>query len=145
MAQENRSFTLQCDFTPEQSTVTVTAPESVRGVTATVAEDGLSIAYDGAVLSAGEAGNFGPVNSLPCLLRAIGSGYLMEEGREKLEDTDCYRLTLDTAAGDTSLTCTAWVDAETLLPRYAEFSSDGAVVVSVKLLAFSCTLNEPEN
>ena len=41
--------------------------------------------------------------------------------------------------------CTAWVDAETLLPRYAEFSSDGAVVVSVKLLAFSCTLNEPEN
>ena len=114
-------------------------------MTATVAEDGLSIAYDGAVLSAGEAGNFGPVNSLPCLLRAIGSGYLMEEGREKLEDTDCYRLTLDTAAGDTSLTCTAWVDAETLLPRYAEFSSDGAVVVSVKLLAFSCTLNEPAN
>ena len=48
-------------------------------------------------------------------------------------------------AGDTALTCTAWVDAETLLPRYAEFSSDGAVVVSVKLLAFSCTLNEPEN
>ena len=40
MAQENRSFTLQCDFTPEQSTVTVTAPESVKGVTATVAADG---------------------------------------------------------------------------------------------------------
>lgn len=29
--QENRSFTLQCAFTPESSTVTVTAPETVAG------------------------------------------------------------------------------------------------------------------
>ena len=28
--QENRSFTLQCAFTPESSTVTVTAPETVE-------------------------------------------------------------------------------------------------------------------
>ena len=143
--QENRSFTLQCAFTPESSTVTVTAPETVAGVSATVSGDELTIAYDGAVLSAGSVGRFGPVNALPLLLRSIGSGYLLEESRETLENTACYRLTLDTTAGDTPLTCTAWLDAETLLPRYAEFAADGTVVVSAKLLAFSCTLNEPEN
>ena len=143
--QEDRSFTLRCDYTPERSTVTVTAPETVAGITATVSGDGLTIGYDGAVLSAGSGGLPGPVNALPYLLRALGSGYLLEEGRETLEDTDCYRLTLDTTAAGTAVTCTAWVDAETLLPRYAEFSADGTVLVSVKLLSFSCTLNEKEN
>ena len=142
--QENRSFTLQCAFTPESSTVTVTAPETVAGVSATVSGGELTIAYDGAVLSAGSVGRFGPVNALPCLLRAIGSGYLLEEGRETLEDADCYRLTLDATAGDTPLKCTVWLDMETLLPHYAEFAADDTVVVSVKLLAFSCTLNEEE-
>lgn len=70
--QEDRSFTLQCTFTPEESTVTVTAPETVKGVTATVSGEELTIAYDGAVLSAGSVGRFGPVNALPCLLQAIG-------------------------------------------------------------------------
>ena len=142
--QEDRSFMLQCTFTPEESTVTVTAPETVKGVTATVSGEELTIAYDGAVLSAGSVGRFGPVNALPCLLQAIGSVYLLEEGQETLEDADCYRLTLDATAGDTPLKCTVWLDMETLLPHYAEFAADDTVVVSVKLLAFSCTLNEEE-
>ena len=143
--QEDRSFTLQCTFTPEESTVTVIEPDTVSGVTATVSGEELTIAYDGAVLSAGSVGRFGPVNALPCLLQAIGSGYLLEEGRETLEDAYCYRLTLDVGTAAAPLKCTAWLDAESLLPRYAEFAADGAVVVSVKLLAFSCTLNESEN
>ena len=49
------------------------------------------------------------------------------------------------AVWGTPLKCTVWLDAETLLPRYAEFAADDAVVVSAKLLAFSCTLNEDAN
>lgn len=142
MPQEDRTFTLQCDFAPQKSTVTVTAPETVKGVTATIGEDGVAVIYDGAVLSAGRSEDVGPVNSLPFLLHTIGSGYLLEEGRETLEDTDCYRLTLDAALGDTPLTCTAWLETETLLPRYAELAMEGTVVVSVELLAFSCTLQD---
>lgn len=142
--QEERCFTLQCDFTPETSTVTVTAPETVSGVTATVSGEALTIAYDGAVLSAG-SGALGPVNALPCLLRAVGSGYLLEESRETLEDTDCHRLALELTVDQTPVVCTVWLDTETLLPRYAEFSCDGTVTVSARLLAFSCTLNENDN
>lgn len=140
--QEEQRFTLQCDFTPERSTVTVTAPDTVKGVSATVTAEGLSIAYQGAVLSAGKVGDIGPVNALPCLLRAVAEGYLVEEGRETVGGVDCRRLTLDTMAGETPVTCTAWLDAETLLPRYAELSCDGAVLVSITPLAFSCTLDK---
>ena len=55
MPQEDRTFTLQCDFAPQKSTVTVTAPETVKGVTATIGEDGVAVVYDGAVLSAGRS------------------------------------------------------------------------------------------
>lgn len=140
--QEERSFTLQCAFTPESSSVTVTAPDSVKGITTTVTGDELTVAYDGTVLSAGGSGRFGPVNSLPLLLHAIGEGYLLEESQETLEDTPCYRLALDTSVGEMALVCTVWLDGETLLPLYAEFAENGAVVVSVKFLAFSCTLTE---
>lgn len=142
MAQEDRSFTLQCAYTPQESTITVTAPETVKGISATVTAEGLSIAYQGAVLSAGKVGDIGPVNALPCLLRAVAEGYLVEEGRETVAGVDCRRLTLDTMAGETAVTCTAWLDAETLLPRYAELSCDGAVLVSITPLAFSCTLDK---
>lgn len=141
-AQEERCFTLQCTFTPERSTVTVTAPDTVKGITAAVTGEALTIEYDGTVLSAGEPGQFGPVNCLPLLLHTIGSGYLLEESRETLGDTPCYRLALDTSVGGTPLVCTVWLDQETLLPLYGEFSADGAAVVSARLLAFSCTLND---
>lgn len=142
MTKEDRAFTLQCSYTPQESTVTVTAPDTVKGVSATVTSEGLAIAYQGAVLSAGKVGDIGPVNALPCLLRAVAEGYLVEEGRETVGGVDCRRLTLDTVAGETPVTCTAWLDAETLLPRYAELSCDGAVLVSIRLLTFSCSLAE---
>lgn len=143
--QEEQHFTLQCDFTPERSTVTVTAPDTVKGITAAVTGEALTIEYDGTVLAAGEPGQFGPVNCLPLLLRTIGSGYLLEESRETLEGTPCCRLALDTSVGGTPLVCTVWLDEETLLPLYGEFSADGAAVVSARLLAFSCTLNDETN
>ena len=70
-------------------------------------------------------------------------GITAAEPRREVVDGS-YRLTLDATAGDTPLKCTVWLDAETLLPRYAEFAADDAVVVSAKLLAFSCALQEPE-
>ena len=39
---EERCFTLQCDYTPEKSEVTVTAPETVAGVSATVVSSTVS-------------------------------------------------------------------------------------------------------
>lgn len=139
---EERSFTLLCDYTPQESTVTVTAPETVAGITATLTGEDLTLRYDGESFSVGDVGAVNPISALPQLLRTIACGYLMEEGRESIEYIPCYRLVLDTDFGGTAAVCTVWIDEETLLPRYAEFAVDGETVLDVNMLAFSCTLQE---
>ncbi len=139
---EERCFTLLCDYTPEKSTVTVTAPETVAGITATVTGEEMTLQYDGESFSVGDVGAVNPVAALPQLLRALAEGYLLEEGRESIEYIPCYRLVLDTDFGAAAAVCTVWIDQETLLPRYAEFAVDGETVLDVNMLSFSCTLQE---
>ena len=139
---EERCFTLQCDYTPEKSEVTVTAPETVAGVSATVTGEELTLHYEGESASVGDKSGLSPLAALPQMLRAVGTGYLLEEGSETLGETPCCRLVVDTTMGGEQVTCSVWIDEETLLPRYCEFSSDGETIMSVKMLAFSCTLQE---
>lgn len=35
--------------------------------------------------------------------------------------------------------CAVWLDESGLFPRYAEFSQDGQMVLTVRLLSFECT------
>ena len=137
---EERCFTLLCDYTPRESTVTVTAPETVAGISAVVTGEEMSLQYGGESFSVGDVGPVNPIAALPQLLRALGGGYLLEQGRESLEYIPCYRLVLDTDFG--AAVCTVWIDEETLLPRYAEFAVDGETVLDVNMLSFSCTLQE---
>ena len=66
-----------------------------------------------------------------------------EQGGETLADTPCLRLTLDTTApGGNKVLCAVWLDAEGLFPRYAEFSQNEQVVLTAKLLDFTCTTSE---
>lgn len=139
---EERCFTLQCDYGPQESTITVTAPETVAGVCATLSGEDMTLTYDGESLSVGELGGVNPISALPRMLHFLTEGYLLSEGRESLEGIPCYRLELEDTFGGETAVCTVWIEEETLLPRYGEFAVDGETVVSVKMLAFSCTLQE---
>lgn len=140
---ESRTYTLRCDWEADRAATAVTAPEELRGVTATVSPDGLEVVYDGVALSAGELRDICPANCLPWLLHALGSGYLLEQSREELNGKPCQRFTLDTtAASGEKVLCTVWIDADTLVPRYAEFTQDDKVVLTVEMQAFSCTVGE---
>lgn len=140
---EQRVYTLRCDYAPEKSTVTVTAPEDLAGIRATIENGTLTVQYDGSGLTGDAPGHFGPVNCLPYLLQAVAEGYVQELGRETVEDVACHRMLTElTAADGTPLQCTVWLEESTLLPRYGEFAIDGAVRVSVKMLSFSCTQRE---
>ena len=45
-------------------------------------------------------------------------------------------------AGNRERICTLWLDADTLIPRYAEAAGeDGAAALSVKMLSFRCELS----
>ena len=140
---ETRSYELTCSVTTDGASTTVTAPEELAGITATVTADGLTVTYDGTSLSAGDLYDVCPANCLPYLLRAIADGYLLEQSTQEFNGTPCYRMALDTTAkSGEKVLCTVWIDESTLIPRYAEFAQDDKVIVTVEMTAFQCTLTE---
>lgn len=133
---ENRTFTVSCDWTPTGAGTTVTAPEALAGLTASVSGEDLTVSYDGAALSAGSLRDVAPANCLPWLLHAVAEGYLAEAGRETLDGADCLRLALDTTAAGGKVLCTVWLDGGGA-PLYAEFTQDSRVVLTARLLSFT--------
>lgn len=136
---ERRSFTVSCTWEREQgASTTITAPESLAGLTASVSGQELTVSYAGLSLSAGSLRDIVPANTLPWLLRALSEGYLLEAGREELDGEDCLRLALDNStSGGGKLLCTVWLRRTDALPVYAEFSQDGRLLLSARLLSFT--------
>lgn len=131
-ASDDRTFTLTCRYDRAgQSVTTVTAPEALKS------RDQL--------LPAGDATDICPANCLPELLRTLAEGYLKEQGTEPLEDTPCLRLTLETTGqSGAAVLCSVWLDESSLIPRYAEFSQNGNVVLTVRMISFACTTGDTE-
>ena len=143
LSGETRSYELTCTVTKDGASTTVTAPEELAGITATVTPDGLTVTYDGTALSAGDLYDVCPANCLPYLLCAIADGYLLEQGTEEINGVSCYRMALDTTAkSGEKVLCTVWIDQNTLIPRYAEFAQDDTVILTAELTAFECTVTE---
>lgn len=138
LPSDNRIFTVVCSYDKEQgSTTGITAPEEVKGISASVSGDSLTVTYDGMILPAGELTDICPANCLPYLLRAVSDGYVMEYGSDTLEGRECLRAAFDTTAGSgRKILCTVWFDAENYLPDYAEFSAEGNVVLTARILSF---------
>lgn len=143
LGEESRTYELTCTVTKDGASTTVTAPEELAGITATVTPDGLTVTYDGTSLSAGDLYDVCPANCLPYLLNAVAEGYLLEQGAEELHGVPCYRMALDTTAkSGEKVLCTVWIDRDTLIPRYAEFAQNDTVLLTAELTAFQCTLTE---
>ena len=143
LGEETRTYELTCTVTKDGASTTVTAPEELAGITATVTPDGLTVTYEGTSLSAGDLYDLCPANCLPYLLNAVADGYLIEQGTEDLDGVPCYRMALDTTAkSGEKVLCTVWIDQSTLIPRYAEFAQNDTVLLTAELTAFQCTLTE---
>ncbi len=71
-------FTLDYSAGPDGCTVTVLAPEIIKGVSAHVAAGETALAYDSVVLDTGLLDEFGltPMSALPLLVEAMKTGYL---------------------------------------------------------------------
>ena len=139
-ADELRTYTLLCAYTPEESTVTVLAPANLSGISATVADGKLHLNYEDVSLDAGgySAAAISPVAALPRLMAAAGSGYLTEQSEETVGDRTCLRLACD-LPDDESTLYTTWFDQETLLPLRSEITADGEMVFEVAWNRFEVT------
>lgn len=134
---ESRSYTVLCTWDEEGATTTILAPEEVAGISATVSGDEMLVNYGGAAVSAGTPPVLSPANCVPYLLHAAAQGYLLEHGAETMDGLECLRLVLDTTASDgEKILCTVWFETAGAVPRYAEFSRDGIVKLTLRTLSF---------
>lgn len=139
-ADEDRSYTLLCDYTPAKSTVTVLSPANLAGISATVADGTLTLSYEDISLDAGgySAAAISPVAALPKLMEAACAGYVTEKSEETVGERPCLRLACDLPEDEGSV-YTTWYDQQTLLPLRSEIAADGMVVFEVAWTRFEVT------
>ena len=139
-ADEDRAYTLLCDYAPDRSTVTVLSPANLAGISATVENGTLTLSYEDISLDAGgySAAAISPVAALPKLMQAAASGYVTEKSEETVNERPCLRLACDLPDDETTV-YTTWFDQETLLPLRSEISAEGTVVFEVAWTRFEVT------
>ena len=142
---EVRTYTMSCDYTPQRAEITVTAPEELAGIAAVLDGGSLALRYDGVLLDAGiySGTEISPFLAIPCAIRALGEGYLLEESRETVEEQACLRLCLEMTGEDGEKTLyTLWLNEEDI-PVRGEITVDGTVVYALRFLEVQ-TADEPE-
>ena len=121
-------FTLRYELSDGVQRVTVLEPESIRGVSARIGEDGTKLEYDGAILDTGDLDRSGlsPLSALPLLVEALKSGHANAFWTE--EDCDVVELLVDDVT-----TVRVHFDAAGR-PASAELISDGVVRVQCEII-----------
>ena len=121
----------------EETVLTLTAPETVEGITARLTEKGGVLEYDGLAVETGPLDEEGltPVSALPVLMETARSGYMtacsLEDGELRV---DC---------GDPEGTpgegreVTLWFDTDTHALVRGEILRDGFRVISCGYLSFT--------
>ena len=132
---------MKCDYTPEgESTVEVTAPETIAGVKAVITQEDWSLAYEDVCLNAGTLSEetVSPAVCLPRLMSALRDGWLLEESEEDWQETSCFRLTVDqTGEQNGKILSTLWLRQEDGTPLRGEIAVDGEIILTADFTSFS--------
>ena len=121
-------FTLGYEEDGEGCSVTVVAPELIRGIRAHARAGETSVEFDGVVLDTGPLDDYGlsPMSALPLLVKAMKTGYIDSVWEENGE----YAALI---TPDDHLNVQLHLDKYTLRPVYAELISDGKVSVFISI------------
>ena len=121
-------YTLEVASDGERTTVSITEPALIAGITASVRDDGTEIAYDGVMLGVGDVDPEGttPVSALPAILRAMRAGYA------ELYWIDGTFAAARYSTGQGGSACTVWLDPDARSPVAAEIASEGKTVINCR-------------
>lgn len=126
-------FSVEARMNDTSAQIQVLSPEEIAGITATVAEDGVSLAYDGVTLELGEMAQ-GRVSAMAAcwvLYECWAGQYIAYSGR----DGDLTRVTYLKGYEDAQLTVDTWFDHKGI-PVYAEVLYDNVRCLSIEIEAF---------
>lgn len=132
-------YELEAAWDGEETTLTLTAPETVAGMTARLPGGESLLEYDGMVLETGPLNKDGltPVSAIPALLEAARSGYITAISLDEEEGTlrmDCGDPEGEPGTGtETSL----WFDADSHALVRGEISLDGFRVILCEFSEFT--------
>lgn len=112
---------------------TVTAPQTIAGITGTVADSGGKLTFDDTALSFPllADGQVTPVSSPWIFLKTLRSGYMLFAGMEG----ELLRLSIDDSYADDALRLDIWVDTQDQ-PVRAEVVCDGRKILSMEIKSF---------
>ena len=132
-------FEMDAQVQGEDAVLTLTAPETVAGLTARWAGEAGTLEYDGVAVETGSLDPEGldPVSAFPVLLEAARSGYLTACALE--EDGTVLRVDCGDPAGTPGqgTETTLWVDGETGALLRGEIRVDGFRVIGCTCTAFT--------
>lgn len=124
-----QKFSVQCQADGKGDLhFTVTAPDSISGITGTITEEGGKLTFDDTALHFELLTDeqLSPVSAPWIFLKTLRSGYLRAAGMEE----DQLRLTIDDSYDDDALTLDIWL-REGDIPERAEVLYDGRRILSL--------------
>ena len=128
------SFGMHCRMEAQgKVTFSVTAPETIAGITGTVSASGGKLTFDGNALAFTllADGQVSPVSGPWLLMKTLRSGYLTSCG---VED-GCLRIAIDDSYEDDALHLDVWVD-ESDCPKRGEILWKGRRILTVEIENF---------
>lgn len=128
------SFGMLCSLDSDGTlTFSVTAPETIAGITGSVSSSGGKLTFDDKALAFSllADGQVSPVSGPWLLMKTLRSGYLTSCG---IED-GCVRIAIDDSYADDALHLDVWLD-ENDLPKRGEVLWRGRRILSVDIENF---------
>ena len=119
-------------------TLTLTAPEAVKGVTARFSDDGVTLVYDDFSLETGPLTDEGisPAEVLPTLWRQIAAGYIAAVEERSRENTLAVTYRDDGQTAGVGLEATVVFRADSRAPTFGELFWNGERVAAVTVQEF---------
>lgn len=132
-------YEMDITVTEEETVLSLSAPETVAGVTARIQGDEGLLEYDGIAVETGplNGGGLTPVSAVPALLEAARSGYMtscMLEEESGLLRVDCRDPEGTPGQG---VETTLWFDAESHALTRGEILNDGVRVIDCTFSQFT--------
>ncbi len=136
----------QGNTTEGETTIVITQPDIIAGLTVTATEGESVLQYDGISIETGPLYDNGPnpIEAIPYFLESIRSGFIGECGYELVGDEEQLRLVCrdpDTPSG-TGEEVTLWFSKEDGLLRRGELAMDGFTVITCIFEDFSMVTPE---
>lgn len=124
-----------------ETTLTLTAPEEVAGVTGHIAAGETALEFDGMYVETGPLDDQGlsPMDAFPALLAALREGYLAQCSLDEVEEAQVLHLTVRDPEGvpGEGREDQLWLSAGDYTLLRGEISSDGATVLTCEVSNFS--------